>query len=180
MNRTLYPYLIAATILLGAQVPAAVKASTLSYNVTLTAISGPESGTGSFTITAPITPPVGIGYLTSLNGGLTAMDFKIGSFDFSLNSLSEIAYYYQGSSLVLAALIYAGQSGPSQLFSFSLGSIGLYNFTDAASTGYNTYGSISVSQTPLPTTLPLFATGLGVLAVLGWRRKRKVGLFLAN
>ena len=28
-------------------------------------------------------------------------------------------------------------------------------------------------NTPLPTTLPLFATGLGALGLLGWRRKRK-------
>jgi hypothetical protein len=27
--------------------------------------------------------------------------------------------------------------------------------------------------TPLPATLPLFATGLGALGLLGWRRKRK-------
>ena len=30
-----------------------------------------------------------------------------------------------------------------------------------------------VSQVPLPAALPLFATGLGVLGLLGWRRKRK-------
>jgi hypothetical protein len=29
------------------------------------------------------------------------------------------------------------------------------------------------SQTPLPAALPLFATGLGALGLLGWRRKRK-------
>ena len=29
------------------------------------------------------------------------------------------------------------------------------------------------SETPLPATLPLFATGLGSLGLLGWRRKRK-------
>lgn len=28
--------------------------------------------------------------------------------------------------------------------------------------------------TPLPTTLPLFATGLGALGLLGWRRKRQL------
>ncbi len=28
-------------------------------------------------------------------------------------------------------------------------------------------------ETPLPATLPLFATGLGALGVLGWRRKKK-------
>ena len=30
-----------------------------------------------------------------------------------------------------------------------------------------------VSQVPLPAALPLFATGLGALGLLGWRRKRK-------
>ena len=30
------------------------------------------------------------------------------------------------------------------------------------------------SATPLPAALPLFATGLGSLGLLGWRRKRKV------
>ena len=29
------------------------------------------------------------------------------------------------------------------------------------------------SSTPLPAALPLFATGIGVLGLLGWRRKRK-------
>jgi len=28
-----------------------------------------------------------------------------------------------------------------------------------------------VSETPLPAALPLFATGLGVLGLIGWRRK---------
>jgi hypothetical protein len=29
-------------------------------------------------------------------------------------------------------------------------------------------------QTPIPAALPLFATGIGGLGLLGWRRKRKV------
>jgi len=29
------------------------------------------------------------------------------------------------------------------------------------------------NATPLPAALPLFATGLGALGLLGWRRKRK-------
>jgi PEP-CTERM motif-containing protein len=33
--------------------------------------------------------------------------------------------------------------------------------------------SASLSAVPLPATLPLFATGLGALGLLGWRRKRK-------
>jgi hypothetical protein len=33
--------------------------------------------------------------------------------------------------------------------------------------------SVAPSETPLPAALPLFATGLGALGLLGWRRKRK-------
>jgi hypothetical protein len=35
-------------------------------------------------------------------------------------------------------------------------------------------GTATVSSTPLPAALPLFATGLGALGLLGWRRKRKL------
>jgi len=182
MNGPLYASLIAATVLLGAQVPVAVQASTLTYDVTLTAISGlsgpdPQSGSGSFTITAPST---GSGTLT-MNNGLTAMDFKIDNLDFKLDSSSGVAYSHQGSTLVLAGLIYGGQIGTDNLFSISLGSNGVYTFTDSAAGGsaYYTVGTISVSQTPLPTTLPLLATGLGALAMFGWWRKRKVGSSLA-
>jgi PEP-CTERM motif len=30
-----------------------------------------------------------------------------------------------------------------------------------------------INATPLPAALPLFASGLGALGLLGWRRKRK-------
>jgi hypothetical protein len=44
-----------------------------------------------------------------------------------------------------------------------------------------TEGSITigtVSSTPLPAALPLFATGLGAMGLLGWRRKRKASAVL--
>ena len=47
--------------------------------------------------------------------------------------------------------------------------------------GTSDFGSLGFSggrpnegnATPLPAALPLFATGLGALGLLGWRRKRK-------
>jgi hypothetical protein len=33
--------------------------------------------------------------------------------------------------------------------------------------------ALDAQPTPLPAALPLFATGLGALGLLGWRRKRK-------
>jgi outer membrane lipase/esterase len=35
---------------------------------------------------------------------------------------------------------------------------------------------IEVANTPLPAALPLFATGLGALGLLGWRRKRMIAI----
>ena len=34
-------------------------------------------------------------------------------------------------------------------------------------------GTLQVSATPVPAALPLFATGLGLVGLLFWRRKRK-------
>jgi hypothetical protein len=39
--------------------------------------------------------------------------------------------------------------------------------------------SEAISATPLPAALPLFATGLGALGLLGWRRKRKAAALAA-
>jgi len=46
--------------------------------------------------------------------------------------------------------------------------------------GFATTISTSLSsETPLPAALPLFATGLGALGLLGWRRKRKAAAIAA-
>ena len=42
------------------------------------------------------------------------------------------------------------------------------------------YGhTAAAGETPLPSALPLFATGLGALGLLGWRRKRKRAITIA-
>jgi hypothetical protein len=48
---------------------------------------------------------------------------------------------------------------------------GLLTFTNFSN--LNLSAVSTGSQTPLPATLPLFASGLGALGLLGWRRKRK-------
>jgi hypothetical protein len=42
-----------------------------------------------------------------------------------------------------------------------------------------TVNSLTLSSTPLPAALPLFATGLGAMGLLGWRRKKKVAAIAA-
>jgi hypothetical protein len=34
-------------------------------------------------------------------------------------------------------------------------------------------GGVALATAPIPAALPLFASGIGALGVLGWRRKRK-------
>ena len=47
------------------------------------------------------------------------------------------------------------------------------NFGMSTGTVNNDPGSWAVTETPLPAALPLFATSLGAMGLLGWRRKRK-------
>jgi hypothetical protein len=50
---------------------------------------------------------------------------------------------------------------------------GSFFLSGQGGTGVNLTFSSTVSAVPLPAALPLFATGLGALGLLGWRRKRK-------
>ena len=56
---------------------------------------------------------------------------------------------------------------------FTFGQVALY------SGGPESFDDFSVSAVPLPAALPLFATGLGALGLLGWRRKRKAAFAAA-
>jgi hypothetical protein len=48
---------------------------------------------------------------------------------------------------------------------------GIYTWTWGS--GADQSFTIETTPTPLPATLPLFATGLGALGLVGWRRKKK-------
>jgi len=48
-----------------------------------------------------------------------------------------------------------------------------FSFRNSTSWFYIDDVSVEAAPTPLPAALPLFATGLGALGLLGWRRRRK-------
>jgi hypothetical protein len=59
------------------------------------------------------------------------------------------------------------------IFAIVAGSIPGFNFSVLYETNEVDLSLTAVAETPLPAALPLFATGLGALGLLGWRRKRK-------
>jgi hypothetical protein len=51
--------------------------------------------------------------------------------------------------------------------------------SDTDPTGAAIFATVPPAPVPLPTALPLFASGLGAFGLLGWRRKRKAAAAIA-
>jgi hypothetical protein len=108
------------------------------------------------------------------NSSLTNIDFYN---TFSTNGLGLIdvalAGYALNTSIGPIGPILASSGNLTPTFgggSFATaGSDGDLQFTGSDSLTF----TATVNTTPLPAALPLFATGLGTLGLLGWRRKRK-------
>jgi hypothetical protein len=79
-------------------------------------------------------------------------------------------------SSIFSASNTADYSNTAQLF-FDFAEAGAFF---SAISGHN-YSSVAVdpSATPIPAALPLFASGLGALGLLGWRRKKKAAALTA-
>jgi hypothetical protein len=177
MNKSrVFAALAVAAVLVGAQAPTAVRAATVDFDVTLKALVGTTGGTGSLALTIAPGSTSGTVFGSNVTG-----DINIGRVNISLNG-DPVSYLLQGSSFLLAG-VFSGQvpvaGGVESLFSLTLGTNGFYIFTDTANASLTSSGSVSVSQTPLPTSLPLLATGFGMIAMLGWYRKRKTGSYFA-
>ena len=168
--------LVAATLAWSA---VTASAATFTYDLTLTpgAIGGGFGGTGQFVVTGDTNN----GTFTA-PGDLNSLQFNIDGHVFTLGQATS------GSGQVLL-----DGTGDLTSIDYKTAAIGLwvtlqaagivYNYKDLA-TGHFSQGLITavlhpgsadegLASTPLPGALPLFATGLGALGLLGWRRKRK-------
>jgi hypothetical protein len=150
-------------------------ASALTYDLTLTNLSGQTVGTGMFAISAPVSST---GQSVFVAGStLTDLSFSlIGSnpnspYNFSLNNDEFFNPSVTFNNGALTGIAYLGSLNGFQLdlgtFNLNYEFLNLANFSGSA-------GTISdhVSTTPLPSGLPLFLTGLVALALLGWIKKR--------
>jgi hypothetical protein len=153
--------LLGLPVLFLVSLPAPARASTYEY--TFTGI-GPYFAGTDFTIVTPVL----LSYNT-LYAPTTATDFffagtdsgPITSIDFYYVSYPSLIIYFTGGDLFTG--------GPA--YPYYVDSLGSYDLPA---------GTLVISATtPLPAALPLFATGLGVMGLLGWRRKRKGNAALA-
>jgi hypothetical protein len=102
------------------------------------------------------TAPNGTGSLIDVSGGNTTS--------------------YNGSNLACFASTCHDTLFDLVTFAVSSGKIGSAVLTDAGAAfefRLDPPAADPPSGTPLPAALPLFATGIGALGLLGWRRKRK-------
>ena len=130
-------------------------------SVSIWSISGGAPATQLFTET--FTPEQFVSAVTYPDRVLVTVDpislvLAAGAYDISFYNPNDLGliHYYGGAGL------FYQQGNVVSYFGGSLGgSLGFVLSGDALTT-------------PLPASLPLFATGLSALGLLGWRRKRKV------
>jgi hypothetical protein len=102
---------------------------------------------------------------------LTATPSEL-DFDFSATSPPQNVFYFVGNSL--AAPFFSVQASVTVGSFTSQGGVSWNaNVLSDGSAQLFFSGVAPIAETPLPAALPLFATGLGALGLLGWRRKRK-------
>ena len=175
-----------AALLLTSLLTVAPPVSAAVFDFSYMAIDGTFSGHGEFT-----TASLGSPYMVSDVTGIA----NVGDIGSSITGISSYAnadnllYFPTSTSSTLSFVSGRG-------ISFTTASDGDFNlyFNDLEFTGYGRISSsldssgngpgtqvqFSVSATPLPAALPLFATGLGVTALLAaWRRKRKNDVAIA-
>jgi hypothetical protein len=108
---------------------------------------------------------------------VTSIDLTIDGHIYSVPPVSGVsAQGLVGSDCSVVCNVFSGADYFFMLWSQTTGAPILFEYTTSSTLGGWTSTSADTfrfAATPLPTTLPLFATGLGALGLLVWRRKRK-------
>jgi hypothetical protein len=169
-------YFSALLLLCGLAVaPVAAHASPVTYDIVLNNVIGNTgNGTGSFTITN--TPSLLPSSYSTLNGGLTDLNFIIGGDTFNLDNA--VGNFGEVDFLLdhLVSVLYVGGDVDKTVDFVLQSNLLWYNFTDLDS-GKHSSGYITATvdpsapaPTPEPATLLLFGTGMLGLGVLASRK----------
>ena len=163
--------------------PSGAVASTLEYSFQTIVTTGPLTGAydGTFSFDSSVVSPGnrvdGADLLTNLN-----FTFSGTTFTTSTANTGSLTFAADGS---LSTFLFGtacqadqcfGNTFPPHILSWiaTPGGQGFsYYDINALELGTGNLTFQAVSTTPLPSAIPLFATGLGLLSLLGWRRRRK-------
>jgi hypothetical protein len=167
--------LIACVALLGGM--AATRADTLTPFTLSATFSDGGSASGTFTLDSTTNTLLDLSVTTT--AGSVLVGFSYSTTATPLLYCGTVCQYYfytysqgQASVLVIDLVNYPSLINPTLVadggsFEQLMQPTGsLYRYTASGEI-------VPVSTTPLPAALPLFASGLGALGLLGWRRKRK-------
>ena len=146
---------------------------------------GPSNGAFFLDLTGSNdqTPPYAVGvtqYINTVANQQYTLSFDLGSTS-NYGIPAKILASAGNASFVFTSTLTGVNNWEQETLTFTaLGPSTLISLTgDFAQYGYIGLDNVSVTATPLPAALPLFASVLGVLGLLGWRRKRKAAAALA-
>ena len=134
-----------------------------------------QSAPGSLGLTLPLdilSTPAGTLTLDRANGFITTGGVITGGALVITENYTLPDFTPENWAFCLSVSVGYCSSSPSGAY-LTNGSGGLEVATDVSPT-------FTTAATPLPAGLPLFATGLGALGLLGWRRKRKASAAFAT
>jgi PEP-CTERM motif len=163
-------------------------------STSLTIVSGAQDYPGAWVVA-----PAGSNWITPYAGGGTTAtsEAPVGEYDYSLtfsNPMGSVAVQWSSDN---GAEFFLNNVSLSTVGPTGYGSLASFLIPAATFLGSNTFlvkvqndpcdcnnptgllVSADVAATPLPSALPLFASGLGALGLLGWRRKRKAAALAA-
>ena len=145
-----------------------------------------NSGTGGAYVNTNNNP---VNYEFSFAGGSPlTITGKIGNNGVGDAIDMELLSWNGSTATLLASIQIPFSSGPSAAYTLYSDSDPLLGAGNYIISTYLAVGNVtdpnfqvnfSLSQTPLPAALPLFASGLGAMGLLGWRKRRKAAAVAA-
>jgi hypothetical protein len=138
-----------------------------------------NGGSGPFTynITLPQPPTLSVKQILEIGGLMANGNANIGTANVSAATQLAIWEVEYGSAFRFAGVSWQTSNLATTLINDLGSSIPLNAnielFTDEGNQTLGTLITPFITPTPLPAALPLFATGIGVMGLLGWRRKKR-------
>jgi len=197
-NRLAANFALAFAALAGTALQSSLASADTFFDLTFTQVGTPSNGCcGPFNVSAILdTVQSGsdfaiVGISGSVNQGDPATAYNITGL---ISPPSDPGNYFGFNNIVYSGLSYTFDTGGVGFYAnggpnyYPADPSTAYNIYDNGApngilsttasydvnTPFNgTYSITELSATPLPAALPLFASGLGGLGLLGWRRKRK-------